>query len=117
MLFFAYGPSMKQAEMPAEICYLAKPGRAHFNSWDFAEVSEWGPKPEFYRHTAHWRNPHVFAVEFMRRFGGRVLPAWVEPAQLVGPTTFEEKFGRPWKAGKEWRKPSFEEHVRYALAA
>ena len=102
--------------VPAEICYLDKRcGR--FNSRDFANVSEWKPKREVFLRPAHWINAAAFAVEYLTRFKDRVLPTWFEPAPLVGPDPFEKRFGRPWKAGKEWRKPTCEEEVRYAALA
>jgi Sigma-70, region 4 len=103
--------------VPAEISYLDK-RCGSFNSWDFVKDTPWEPekpvKPKF----TPWRvNCLAFSVEYFQRFKGRVLPEWSEPLEIKRTSTFESRFGRPWKAGQEWLKPTYEEEVLVAALA
>jgi hypothetical protein len=82
-LFFSYGPSMRQDEALAEVCYLAKrrPDR-QFRSYDnikgpldpvYGGTEYRKPKPKRRPggHTPPWRNGLVIAFEYLRRSAHR----------------------------------------------
>jgi hypothetical protein len=77
-VWLMYGPSARQRETPADVCYLdnlypwiapRRPDK-QFNSYDkFGDVTELKPKPQLmppYR-TPNYRNGRVIAVEYLRR--------------------------------------------------
>jgi hypothetical protein len=70
-----YGPSARQRDVPAEICYLderypwVRLRQGSFNSYDkLGDVAEVKPKPLFEPpKTPSWTNSLVFAVDYFRR--------------------------------------------------